>query len=68
MTDSLVTYESKDHIALITINRPDKLNALSNGLVEELREAMKRYRDSDDRCAVLTGVTASKVLMPGQPP
>jgi len=55
MSENLVTYESNDRVALITINRPDKLNALSNGLVEELREAMKRYRDSDDRCAVLTG-------------
>ena len=55
MSENLITYESQDRVALITINRPDKLNALSNGLVEELREAMKRYRDSDDRCAVLTG-------------
>ena len=55
MSETLITYDSQDRIATITINRPDKLNALSNGLVIELREAMKRYRDSEDRCAILTG-------------
>ena len=55
MSDTLVTYESNNRIAVITINRPDKLNALSNGVVAALRDAMIRYRDSDDRCAILTG-------------
>ena len=55
MSENLVTYDSNDRIATITLNRPDKLNALSNGLVGELREAMIRYRDSDDLCAIVTG-------------
>ncbi len=55
MTDSLVTYRSNDRIALITLNRPDKLNALSNALVAELRDAFIRYGESEDRCAVLAG-------------
>jgi enoyl-CoA hydratase/carnithine racemase len=55
MSDNLVTYESKDNIAFITINRPDKLNALSNGVVVAIREAMIEYRDSDDRCAIVSG-------------
>ena len=55
MSEKLVTYESKDRIATITINRPDKLNALSNALVADLRDAMIQYRDSDDRCAIVTG-------------
>ena len=54
MSDQLVTYESKGRIALITINRPEKMNALSNALVAALRDAFIRYRDCDDRCAVLT--------------
>lgn len=54
MSDNLVTYESQNAIATITINRPDKMNALSNAVVAELRDAMIRYRDSDDRCAILT--------------
>ena len=52
--EPLVLYESSDRIARITINRPQRLNALSNALVAELRNAFIRYRDSDDRCAILT--------------
>ena len=52
--EPLVLYESSDRIGRITINRPQRLNALSNALVAELRDAFIRYRDSDDRCAVLT--------------
>src|SRR5690606_16362229 len=55
VSGDLVTYTSENRIALITLNRPDKLNALSNGLVIELREAMKRLQASDDRVAILTG-------------
>jgi len=54
MSENLVTYESRDGIAIITINRPDKLNALSNGVVAGIRDAFLRYRESDDRCAILT--------------
>ena len=50
----LITYESNERIALITINRPEKMNALSNDLVAALRDAFVQYRDSGDQCAVLT--------------
>ena len=53
-TDDLVLYDSKDRIATITINRPDKMNALSDGLVAQMREAMIRLQQSDDMCAVVT--------------
>ena len=53
-TEDLVTYESKDRIATITINRPDKLNALSNGVVAQMRDAMLRLQQSDDMCAIVT--------------
>ena len=43
----LITYESDERIALITINRPEKMNALSNDLVAALRDAFIKYRDSD---------------------
>ncbi len=54
MTAPVITYESKDQIATITINRPEKMNALSNQLVLELREAFQRLQESDDRVCVLT--------------
>jgi len=54
MSDDVVLYESTDHIATITINRPDKMNALSEQVVVELRNAFNRLEESDDRVAILT--------------
>ena len=50
---TLVRYESADHVATITMARPEAHNALNNALCEELRRAWLRFRDSDDRVAVL---------------
>ena len=53
MTD-VVLYESHERIARITINRPEKRNALNLAVVEGLEAAWRRLNDSDDRVAVLT--------------
>jgi enoyl-CoA hydratase/carnithine racemase len=50
-----VTYQSKDNIAVITLNRPDKMNRMDNALMDGLCEAWQRFGASDDRVAVLTG-------------
>jgi enoyl-CoA hydratase/carnithine racemase len=50
---TLVRYESKGHVATITMDRASVHNALNNDLCDELREAWLRFRDSDDRVAVL---------------
>ncbi|MEM7219396.1 MAG: enoyl-CoA hydratase-related protein [Pseudomonadota bacterium] len=50
---SLIDYQSDNRIALITINRADRLNALSEEVIVGLQEAWRRYRDSDDRCAIV---------------
>ncbi|MGA2270827.1 MAG: enoyl-CoA hydratase-related protein [Bryobacteraceae bacterium] len=43
-------------IALVTVNRPDKLNALSGAVVAELKDAFERIaRDRSIRAAILTG-------------
>lgn len=48
--------EIADHVALIRLNRPEALNALSGQLVSELAAAMKAA-DADEavRCIILTG-------------
>ena len=51
----VVLYESAENIATITINRPDKRNAISGEVSEELRRAWLRFNASDDRVAILTG-------------
>lgn len=50
---SLVRYESAGHVATITMDRASAHNALNNALCDELRDAWLRFRDSDDRVAVL---------------
>ena len=53
---SLVTTEIEDGIAVVTLNRPEAMNALSRGLRAELAKAMRAV-DVDDsvRCVILTG-------------
>ncbi len=50
-----VSYESTDGVAVIALNRPEKLNALNSQLVADLEQALIRFRDSSDKAAVLTG-------------
>jgi enoyl-CoA hydratase/carnithine racemase len=48
--------ETRDHVGLIRLNRPDALNALNGKLMDELTEALARF-DADDQIGaiVLTG-------------
>ena len=49
-------YEKKDTIGLLTINRPEKLNALSNELIEELAQFLDDVENDEElRVLVLTG-------------
>ncbi|HEX8136342.1 MAG TPA: enoyl-CoA hydratase-related protein [Pyrinomonadaceae bacterium] len=56
MEDREVIYEVDGHVARITLNRPDKRNALNEALVGGLKEAL-READTDDgvRVALITG-------------
>ena len=45
---SLVTYELRDHIATITLNRPEAHNAINGELREDLNGAWNRFRDDED--------------------
>jgi enoyl-CoA hydratase len=51
--DGAVRYESRDGIAIITINRPERLNALNEAVIQGLANAWRRFEHSDDRVAVL---------------
>lgn len=55
MSEPTVTYESDDGVAVIRLNRPEKLNALNTQLVDELEQTWSRFEASDDRAAVFTG-------------
>jgi E-phenylitaconyl-CoA hydratase len=52
----VVLYEVRDQIAYITLNRPDKLNALNNELVAELSRTWDRFEnDPEAMVAILSG-------------
>jgi methylglutaconyl-CoA hydratase len=57
MTEELALYESRPPAAVITLNRPDKRNALSRALIQSLKDAFLRAKDdSTARCVILTGM------------
>ena len=43
-----VTYEKRDHVAVITLNRPERMNALGRELSAELRAAEAEFVADDD--------------------
>ena len=56
MAYETITVEVEDHVALITLNRPDALNALNQELLSELVDALQDAQGNDKvRCIVLTG-------------
>jgi enoyl-CoA hydratase/carnithine racemase len=55
MADS-VLYDVKDHIATITLNRPEQRNALNFEAYDRLEAAFRQVvRDEDARCVIVTG-------------
>ena len=56
MSDEDLLFEIDDHVALITLNRPAKRNAVTEAMSERLVECLERVRrDPDIRVAILTG-------------
>jgi enoyl-CoA hydratase/carnithine racemase len=50
------TYELDGHVATITYNRPDALNAINAGMRRALNEAFSHFRDDEDAwVAIVTG-------------
>ena len=51
-----LTYETNGRIATITLNRPDRLNAIARGMPQEIREAVEKANDDNAvHAIVLTG-------------
>jgi methylglutaconyl-CoA hydratase len=56
MTEPVVGYEARPPAAVLTLNRPDRRNAISRSLIAGLTEAFQRARDdAAARCVILTG-------------
>ena len=53
---ALATYELDGHVATITYNRPDALNAINGAMRRDLNEAFARFRDDEAAwVAIVTG-------------
>ena len=53
---SLILLERRDAIAIVRLNRPEKLNALSRAMLEDLSDTFKQLeKQSDLRAVILTG-------------
>ena len=51
-----VRFEKQDSIAIVTIDRPEALNALNGDVIAELEQVVTALEnDSDVRCLILTG-------------
>jgi enoyl-CoA hydratase/carnithine racemase len=56
MSEKTVLYDVSNQVATITLNRPDRMNALTRQVEDELAEAMTRADESDEiRVIILTG-------------
>jgi len=56
MPSKAVLYSEKDHVALVTLNRPEKGNVIDGSLSQELLETCLRINQNDDiYVAVVTG-------------
>src|SRR5690349_23791466 len=56
MTYQTLLFDVKDGVAVVTINRPDKLNALNDQVMAELADAAERIAaDPARKGAILTG-------------
>jgi enoyl-CoA hydratase/carnithine racemase len=57
MSSAPLIYEQDEHVAIIRFNRPDKLNALTPAMMQELDRLLDRINADDEvRCLVITGV------------
>jgi 2-(1,2-epoxy-1,2-dihydrophenyl)acetyl-CoA isomerase len=65
MSYQSILYEPSDRVLKITLNRPDKLNALTDAMLQELQQAFAAAaNDRSIRSVILTG--AGKGFCPGQ--
>ena len=65
MTYSTLLFENRDGLAVITVNRPDKLNALNDQVINELGDvAHQLEHDATIRAAIITG-SGAKAFVAG---
>jgi len=56
MSDDPVLHETRDHVYYLTLNRPDRLNAMTDAMLDSVLEGVRRAEEDDDiKCVVIRG-------------
>src|SRR5690606_31653170 len=64
MSEPMIKTETRGRIAIITLDRPKQLNALSNELIDQLAEAMRAF-DADEGISVMVLTGSEKAFAAG---
>ena len=64
MAYETIVVETRDHVGLIRLNRPEALNALNRRLMDELSEALSRF-DADDHIGAIVITGTEKAFAAG---
>jgi enoyl-CoA hydratase len=65
MAYELLTYEQRENIGIVTINRPDKLNALNKALMKEIKELFTALKNDDSVYVVILTGAGDKAFVAG---
>lgn len=60
-----ILFEFKNHTGLVTINRPDKLNALNNQTINEIEDVIKSIKSNSDIFVVVITGSGEKAFVAG---
>src|ERR1700736_5159388 len=53
---TIIVAKEEENLGVLTLNRPDALNALNSKMVDEIISALRGFECDDDvRCVILTG-------------
>ena len=56
MSETQLLYEVVDHIGLLTLNRPEVMNAFTDTMRERLLSQLEQFSTNPDvRCVIITG-------------
>ena len=62
---STLSYECKDHIAVITIDRPDALNSLTAEMLTGIEDAMRAFQKDPDLWVAVFTASGDKAFSSG---
>ena len=65
MSDSLVSVRQEGHIGIVTLERPDSLNAISGALADDLTVCLRKIAVNDDVWVVILAAAGEKAFCVG---